>query len=159
MCLTLLFLVSLFQRLLDQEDRRARWLLGWQFTDDLLEDGNACRKTWAKFLQCKSFATHSKCKDGFCSKSTEDPSIHQAQHHSHVRCFAGLGKSYGKNYFHSAVHCGGYASHMSNINWQESVPALSATTGWSPRNDSWSDSFSRNGPVHSTQWMVERLLQ
>ena len=37
--------------------------------------------------------------------------------------------------------------------------ALSAATGWSPRNDSWSDSFSRNGPVHSTQWMVERLLQ
>ena len=37
--------------------------------------------------------------------------------------------------------------------------ALSAPTGWSPRNESWSDSCSRNGPVRPTQWIVKQLLQ
>ena len=47
----------------------------------------------------------------------------QAQHHSHVRCFARLGQCRGKNYFNTAISCGVFASHMSiNVNWQESVP-------------------------------------
>ena len=61
----------LFWRLLDQANRRTRRLLGWLFTDELLEDCIAFCKCKQTFISVTTFQ-HTQCAKMGSEASAED---------------------------------------------------------------------------------------
>ncbi len=68
-----------------------------------------CRNACSKSLQCAGTNQNSTCKGQFCSTCTKDKAGIESQTGA---IFSGVRKPFCKNYFNSAVRCGGFASGL-----------------------------------------------